>query len=98
MKGFLVSILLGEMPDYYSKELFVIPNEYQAKFYCSRAQAIVDKYKEYYEEVWKRQIQESRDKEEDYCTLDEWLRNRIELTNGIFKYYEIEYRSNIKIK
>lgn len=65
--------------------------EYKAKFYCSKANAIVEKYKNYYDDLF-GELMNDHDKthprQKDFIHIDE----RRDFTYGIFSYHEIEIR------
>lgn len=88
---FVITLLTGEYDSMWRSNLFVTDMEYKAKFYCSKANAMITKYRTYYDDLRNNLPSERFDN--DYGHISD----RCDFVNGIFSYHEMPIRTNIKI-
>ena len=94
-KMYLVTLMTGGYDSIGYNDLFLTEFEYQAKFYCSRGNAVLERYKSYYaeqHEVLLGDYDRTHPRHDDYVHVS----NRNDFTQGLFSYTEIEVRNILR--
>jgi len=89
MKLYVVNQVTGEWDSAWSNPIFVTDKEYKAKFYCSKANAVLSNYRDFYREKLKFAM---FDDDMPYSHYSE----RNDFVVGSFSYSEIQFKSDIK--
>ena len=89
-KYYIVSLSTVEYDSWGIKDIFITDKEYKAKFYCSKGNAILAKYRDYFEQLRQDFV---FDDNNSYIHISD----RADFVMGNFNYSEIEFRSNIKL-
>lgn len=93
MKYYAVQLVTGEYDSMGVNTLFITDKEYKAKFYCSKGNGILKKYKDYFSELLESVVYDDHPRSQDYSHISD----RSDFTMGYFGYHEIEFRKNIKV-
>lgn len=97
MKYYVIQLSTGEYDDWAINTLFIVDKEYKAKFYCSKGNAIIANYIDYYKNLCNELLYDMEDthpRSGDFVHIS----NRYSLSIGNFGYHEIEFRKDVKVK